>query len=418
MVEVCRIAVIGAGTAGLAVATMLSRDGHDVTLFEAFETPKPLGAGLLLQPTGLACLAAMGLADQAKACAARIDHLHGMTNRGRTVFDISYETLVPNLFGLGIHRGVLFSLLYDAARSANIRMVTGKSVTATHLTADKRELHDAEGNSLGEFDLVIDASGRNADLCSAELGRRRKPFRYGAVWSVIEGDALDLSRHCLHQRYETAQKMMGLLPLGRGSDGKPDQWAFFWSLTRNDLSEWGDEGFARMKKEAAALWPGAADALQRFKGPEQFAIATYDQVTVRKPYTERFVVIGDAAHCTSPQLGQGANLALADAMELGLGLRAFPSVEAALMAYWQSRRGASRFYQLASWLLTPFFQSDSRMAARFRDAVLHPLSKVYFFDKQMVRTLSGVKTGPLSSLDPGRWSASYGLQTYGVTCAK
>ena len=50
------IAVAGCGIAGLAGALLLHRRGHAVTLYERFEQPRPLGSGLLLQPTGLAVL--------------------------------------------------------------------------------------------------------------------------------------------------------------------------------------------------------------------------------------------------------------------------------------------------------------------------------------------------------------------------
>ena len=55
------IAIAGCGIAGLASAAMLARDGHRVTIFERFAAPAPVGSGLLLQPTGLAVLRAMGL---------------------------------------------------------------------------------------------------------------------------------------------------------------------------------------------------------------------------------------------------------------------------------------------------------------------------------------------------------------------
>ncbi|MBP6841448.1 MAG: NAD(P)-binding protein, partial [Kofleriaceae bacterium] len=54
------IAVVGAGTAGAAVAVLLARAGHVVTLFERVARPGPVGAGITLQPTGQAVLAELG----------------------------------------------------------------------------------------------------------------------------------------------------------------------------------------------------------------------------------------------------------------------------------------------------------------------------------------------------------------------
>ena len=66
------IVVVGAGVGGLAVATLLARAGHRVTVLERFDAPKPLGSGLMLQPTGLAALERLGLRDEVTALGARI----------------------------------------------------------------------------------------------------------------------------------------------------------------------------------------------------------------------------------------------------------------------------------------------------------------------------------------------------------
>src|SRR5262245_51293598 len=108
-----RIAIAGAGTAGLAAAAFLTRDGHDVHLYERFDAPRPLGAGLMLQPTGLACLACLGLDRSAIASGAVVSGIDGRTVRGARIFDVAYRELGPSLFGIGIHRGALFGLLYE-----------------------------------------------------------------------------------------------------------------------------------------------------------------------------------------------------------------------------------------------------------------------------------------------------------------
>ena len=111
-------AIVGCGTAGLASALFLHAAGVDVTLFEQFESPRPLGAGILLQPTGLAVLSELGLLERALERGARIDHILGTAVSGRKVLDVGYHRLSRHgssrlasgleHFGLGIHRGTLF----------------------------------------------------------------------------------------------------------------------------------------------------------------------------------------------------------------------------------------------------------------------------------------------------------------------
>lgn len=110
-----QIAIAGCGPAGLASALLLHRDGHHVTLFERFDAPRPVGSGLMIQPTGFAVLQALGLADGLLELGARVDRLHGEAgSSGRVVLDVRYSALGKRAaFGVGVHRATLFSLLHQ-----------------------------------------------------------------------------------------------------------------------------------------------------------------------------------------------------------------------------------------------------------------------------------------------------------------
>src|SRR5678816_3380764 len=90
-----RIGIIGCGVAGQAAATFLAECGHDVTVFERFAEPRPIGAGLLLQPTGLAVLRALGLDEAALAQGGKVLGLEAKTAGGRAVLDLAYADLHP-----------------------------------------------------------------------------------------------------------------------------------------------------------------------------------------------------------------------------------------------------------------------------------------------------------------------------------
>src|SRR4029077_13115184 len=123
-----RVGVVGGGVAGQATAILLADAGHAVTVFERFAEPRPLGAGLLLQPTGLAVLRELGLADAALAQGARVVGLEGRTRRGRSVLDLHYADLHPKAFGLGIRRGALFDLLHGRLLRSQAVLVTGAEI--------------------------------------------------------------------------------------------------------------------------------------------------------------------------------------------------------------------------------------------------------------------------------------------------
>ena len=116
MMQRLTIAIAGCGPAGLATALLLHRDGHHVTLFDRFDTPRPVGSGLMIQPTGFAVLRELGLDGALLAHGARIDRLHGEAgSSGRVVLDVRYSALGDRAgFGVGVHRAALFTLLHDA----------------------------------------------------------------------------------------------------------------------------------------------------------------------------------------------------------------------------------------------------------------------------------------------------------------
>ncbi|MBV8636287.1 MAG: FAD-dependent monooxygenase, partial [Burkholderiaceae bacterium] len=105
------------------------------------------------------------------------------------------------------------------------------------------------------------------------------------------------------------------------------------------------------------------------------------------------VCLGDSAHATSPQLGQGANLALVDAWTLAQCLAQQSDLPAALAQYSRKRKAHLRYYQTASRVLTPLFQSHSRIGSGLRDLGLGLACRLPYVRGQMGLTLSGTKTG-------------------------
>ena len=133
------IAIIGYGTAGQAAALLLARDGHRVEVFERAPEPGPVGAGFLLQPTGLQVLWEMGLFADAMAHGRRVNRLYGETPCGRAVMDMRYRGLDARLFGLGMQRGALFTLLHEAWRGQGV-LHRGHAIVG--ISEDTRRVHD------------------------------------------------------------------------------------------------------------------------------------------------------------------------------------------------------------------------------------------------------------------------------------
>ena len=370
------IAIAGAGPAGLAAALYLKRAGHKVTIFERFDAPKPVGSGLILQPTGLTVLADLGLFDEMLSLGSRIERLHGTDARsGRTVLEVRYDARRGRRFGLAVHRAALFGVLHRAALREAIAIETDVEVETLE-TAERATLVCGNGRRVGPFDLIVDASGTRSKL-RRHLGDPAlpRPLTYGAFWASL-GWRDGFDKGALLQRYDKASIMVGVLPIGRPEPGAQDMAAFFWSLKPADAERVKAEGLEAWKARVVAIWPECEAFTGQIDSFAQLSLARYGHHTMRLPAGRRLAVIGDAAHSTSPQLGQGANMALLDAAALSHALARANSVDKALATYASARRWHVRVFQALSLSLTPFYQSDSAALPFVRDRVAATLAKI------------------------------------------
>ncbi len=384
------IAVVGCGIAGLAAALFLHRQGHAVTLYERFAEPCAVGSGLMVQPTGLAVLAALGLAETTVARGAPVDALLGRNIEGVAVLEAEYRHLaIPGAFGLGIHRSSLFDKLFSALQTAGIPIETGHDVAETVLSRGKRHLVFVDAAQSPPYDLVIDAAGLGSRL----VPKPAEWLPYGALWATIDWPTDGPFRpRMLEQRYARAQQMVGLLPVGAGRA------AFFWSLKGSDHQNWLDRGLAAWKSDVCALWPECERLVNQFSDQTQLTFARYAHRTTRAPIGERIVHIGDAWHAASPQLGQGANMALLDAYGLALAFEREDDLRNALEEFLKLRQGHVRLYQWLTWAFTPPFQSDAAWPAVFRDLFMAPGSRIPPGPRMKAATLSGLAGSPLAKL--------------------
>ena len=364
------IAICGCGPAGLAAALFLHRIGHQIILIERFAEPKPLGSGLLLQPGGLQVLDQLGLGWQLRACGSSVTRLIGkLALTGRMVLDVDYAALGTGVHALGVHRASLFDVLFGAVKSAGVGLETGFEITGLERAAGGRPiLLNSTGRRLGPFDLTIDALGSRSPLAEDLFGPGlHRPLAWGALWATLPWPAKGFDDDTLEQRYCRADRMIGVLPTGRRNGADLSEAALFWSLKAQDYARWQIAGLQAWKSEVLSLWPETAPLLEAVTDPGQLVFARYGQHTLALPIADRLGVIGDAAHATSPQLGQGANMALLDAAALAAAFAANSSHHDALADYCKIRRWHVRLYQALGASLTPFYQSGSVVLPAVRD---------------------------------------------------
>ncbi|CAM4825784.1 unnamed protein product [Rotaria magnacalcarata] len=372
-----KIKIIGSGFAGLSSALYLSRNpSNSITVYDKFNCVQSVGAGILIQPSSMEVLRKLNLYDDMLKRGEKIYNLVGINHRDKQVFLTSYNDYATQCFGVGIHRSTLFQLLYDQCKTkVNIKFEL------------EREITSLEDQSLFS-DLLIVANGSHS--CLREQVPIKQSYRlypYGCLWTTIEQEYT--VPNTLYQYLKYSREMMGMLPSGVDDHGKRII-SVFWSLpvtSRNKYTK--EEILKEMKFHLRHQKPELIEKLSQ----ANYSFAVYADVYMKKYDHRNIVFIGDAAHGMSPQLGQGANMALLDSYFLSKVLaESDNNVELALPKYTSIRSHHIKFYAQASKLLTPLYQSDLQLYGRFRD-LLFSIAKYMQFSRNISsQILCGKKT--------------------------
>jgi len=390
------VGICGCGIGGLALGILLQRAGHEVVAFDQFKEAAPVGSGFLLQPTGLAILKELGLLDTIEPHGRVIERFFGRdADTGRLVLDLQYNALKDSLYGLAVQRSAVFDALYYAAEEAGVEFRTGKTITATEVISQRRLVVFKNEIRSEPFDLVVDALGQRSVL----RPKKSSLLRYGALWASLDWpEEAGFSPTAGEQRYQNASKMIGVVPIGTSNDSATPKAAFFWSLKGDDLAAWRERPLDDWKDEVTALWPATKHLTDQINSHDDLTFAQYRHSTVTIPCATAFAHIGDSFHATSPQLGQGANMALLDAYALAQGIEREQSLESAFDHYVWSRSMHVRLFQTMSWAFTPVYQSDSSVLPLLRDYVVAPLAKLPPAPTFLAKMVTGLLGNPLGRL--------------------
>lgn len=385
------IAIAGAGVAGLGCAIMLAQQQLPVTIFEQVANPTPIGAGLLLQPSGQAVLDKLGLLAAVREQAAVVNSLQGYSGNWRTL-NLHYAQVNPQWHGLGVHRAALHGILWRRAIALGVNIELGNPI---------RDFRD-EGNSVvvidasqveRRFDALVIANGTRSQLRKKlQINQTHRPYPWGAYWAVLDHEQWPFP-DVLMQRYRGARIMLGILPTGTNPGTGRPWYSLFWSLPCENFSQCREQGMGGLIAQIAEVWSEVAQWLSG-ASDTTIAIAEYADVRMQEWNKGRVAVIGDAAHAMSPQLGQGANIALIDAWVMANCLLQVPDIEHALQKYSALRKPHIHYYQMASNAMTPLYQSKWPLGW-FRDIGTVIGQSVPAMNRQYLLTLGGAKQGLL-----------------------
>lgn len=380
-----RIAVVGGGIAGAAVALLLAQRGHAVEVFER-GSGSAGGAGLLLAPPALALLRSIGLEEAVRARGALVRGLSARTAQGGVLFDWDARRHGYAALGLGIERQVLHHVLLQALASA----VVHHSLEIAAVDAAAGLVTDSRGTVWGPYDLVVASDGAGSRLRAQEPALIAHSHRYDwtAFSGLLRAPADAPVRSTLDQCFRGAHHV-SRWPVGPvQASGQLVCVSVNVPATSAPAFATPEQGLAELQRLGLAQ----CAALPSLQPAGPWIALTCRDVVLRRLYRQHLVFVGDAAHSLSPQLGQGARLALAGAVNLASALER-RSVSAALADYDRDQRTLAADYQRWSRRLTPLFQSQQRGVQWLRDGVFGTLLRLPGLQQTALRLLCGAPHG-------------------------
>lgn len=359
------VAVVGGGIGGLTAALLFARHGATVTILERIREPREVGAGLLLQPNGLAVLDGLSLAGEIEALGYRTTGAPVKRADGRTILDVRFPKFGAGLdHALAVRRSRLFATLLDAVQeSPSITAHFGAVVTAVRRTGELNAQTRSGQTSL-RAGIVVGADGAHSVV------RRCGDFA-AKVWDTqtryVRGivDSEDLG---LEGEYWSGLGLFGGAPLGDGT-------TYFYAAAHDAhiATALESKDLARLRERWAGALPIAARILHRVRSIDDLLVNDVVRVDCGRWVDGQVVLLGDAAHAMAPTLGQGANSAIVDAAVLVAELAGARSSAEGLAGYVARRQVAVRKVQDAADRLTRLSRMRGRIPVAARDRLLRLL---------------------------------------------
>ena len=330
-----QVTVLGAGVAGLAVATALAHRGASVRVLEQAPVLGEAGGGLQISPNGAAVLRGLGLGAQLAAAGVRGQAVE--LRRGADdglVLRLDLGRLRPGQGYHFLHRADLIDLLAGAARAAGVEIALAQPVEAVDLSGAQPTLRIA--GAVQKAGVLIGADGLQSQIRHA-LNGPAEPFFTGQVaWRAVVP--------CEPEAAPVASVMMGP---GRHLVSYPLRASTLRNIVAvEERSAWAAEGW-RLRDDPAALRAAFAGFGGRVPGWLQRVDEVHLWGLFRHKVAARWsgsgaVILGDAAHPMLPFLAQGANMALEDAWVLAECLGRAGSVDQGFAAYQLHREARVR----------------------------------------------------------------------------
>ncbi|MBR0935702.1 NAD(P)/FAD-dependent oxidoreductase [Bradyrhizobium jicamae] len=335
--------IIGAGIAGPVTAMFMKRAGIEAELYEAWPYSKGIGGGLQIAPNGMHVLAELGLADDLIRRGSIAESFDFYSQDGKKLGSLNRN--MQQRFGqpaVNMCRAMLNETLLDKAWSSSVSVFFEKRLVKIEDRGDQPVIAYFADGTTAEGDLVIGADGVHSATRRHVIPDGPTPFDTGLIGFGGFVPRAVIEKLPIGRRVESTFGQSGFFGYGLCSPD-PDDGAMWWStqpshgMTAAAYRVMGQETMRQHLKRFHAGWHDPIPAI--IEAAENIGVTdTLDVATLPTWSRKRTLLIGDAAHATSPHAGQGASLALEDAMRLGILMRDGQELALTFQAFEHERR--------------------------------------------------------------------------------
>jgi 2-polyprenyl-6-methoxyphenol hydroxylase-like FAD-dependent oxidoreductase len=327
------ILIIGGGIGGLTAAIALRADGHDVTVIERDPEWSVYGVGIIQQGNVLRAMDQLGLLEDYLSAAVGFDFVAVHAPDGTLVAKVPSPRLIEGCpANVGISRRALQQVLADRTFAAGAEVRLGVTVNAFDDRGDAVRVRFSDGSEKS-FDLVVGADGiRSQTRCQLFPGSPEPAFTGQSVWRYNLARPADLDSLHVYNG-----------PIGAGLVPMSDAWMYLYLTTPEPRNpHYPQTGLAAVMR--SKIPASLADLAGQVVDDEAVVYRPLETIMLEGPWHKgRVVLLGDAVHAATPHLGQGAGMAIEDAIVLAEEIARRETPEEAFDAYRERRFARCRY---------------------------------------------------------------------------
>lgn len=333
-----RILIVGGGIGGLTLAASLSQRAIASDLIERTAAWAPVGAGITLGINAMKILKTLGLQDRAIACGRPVAYAAITDAAGRELSALDLgQALRDYGVSIAIHRADLHAVLVSGCERAAIRMGTTLRSVEPRESGVRVTFSDA---SQAEYDLVVGADGIRSQVRDLVFGPLVPRYSGYACWRFIVRTAAPVTG--TYEMWGRGRRF-GIVPLPGN-----DVYAFATINTPAASERFASIGVADFRRLFSDFGGPARPVLDALTPETKLIYGDLAEIVQPRWITDRVALLGDAAHAMTPNLGQGAAMAMEDAAVLAKLIAKGRPMPQTLQDYEERRRPRAERVQRTS----------------------------------------------------------------------